>query len=171
MVRMIRLAVSMLAMISIAPRLDAQAVGGAQQPNRGVLEQRLRERVAQVTRTRLGLGDAQMAKLQAVNSSYAPRLGDLQLRERETRQQLRRQMTAPTPDQTEVGRLLDNLLGLQRQRISLMESEQKDLSAFLTPVQRAKYMALQAEIKRRADQLRGQNGPMMRGRAGNRPPR
>ena len=171
MVKMIRLAVSMLAMISIAPRLDAQAVGGAQQPNRGVLEQRLRERVAQVTRTRLGLDDAQMAKLQAVNSSYAPRLGDLQLRERETRQQLRRQMTAPTPDQTEVGRLLDNLLGLQRQRISLMESEQKDLSAFLTPVQRAKYMALQAEIKRRADQLRGQNGPMMRGRAGNRPPR
>jgi Spy/CpxP family protein refolding chaperone len=168
---MIRLAGSMIAIITVVSRLDAQAVGGAQQPNRGILEQRLRERVAQVTRNRLGLDDAQMTKLQGVNSNYAPRLGDLQMKERETRQQLRRQMTAPTPDQTEVGRLLDSLLGLQRQRISLMESEQKDLSGFLTPVQRAKYMALQAQIKRRADQLRGQNGPMMRGRAGNRPPR
>jgi Spy/CpxP family protein refolding chaperone len=168
---MIRLVVSMLAMISVASRLDAQGVGGAQQPSRGILEQRLRERVAQVTRNLLGLDDAQMAKLQGVNSAYAPRVGDLQMKERETRQQLRRQMTAPTPDQSEVGRLLDSLLALQRQRISLLESEQKDLSGFLTPVQRAKYMALQAQIKRRADQLRGQNGPAVRGRAGNRPPR
>jgi hypothetical protein len=35
-----------------------------------------------------------------------------------------------------------------------LDAEQKDLGAFLTPVQRAQYMALQAQLKRRADQLR-----------------
>jgi Spy/CpxP family protein refolding chaperone len=109
-----------------------------------------------------------MTKLQAVNARHAPQMAALATRERETRQQLRAQMTSTAPDQATVGKLLDTLLGLQRQRIGLLESEQNELAAFLTPVQRAKYMGLQAQIKRRADQLRPM-GQRPGRRAGNPP--
>jgi len=39
----------------------------------------------------------------------------------------------------------------------LIEAEQKELAAFLTPVQRARYIALQAQFRNRAEQLSRQN--------------
>lgn len=138
------------------------------QQNRPLLEQQLRARVAEITRKRLQLDDAQMAKLGAVNTKYAPQLGKLATDERTTRQQLRQQLVSATPDESVVSGLLDNVLRIQRQRIGLMESEQKDLAEFLTPVQRAKYMGLQAQIRKRVEQLRGMGG-RQRGRAGNGP--
>lgn len=156
--------------IALAGAAKAQPLVTGQQPNRAALEQQLRVRMAEVMQKRLGLNDAQMTQLQAVNARYAPQMGALALQERQTRQQLRMQMTAATPDQARAGQLLDTLIQLQKQRIGLVESEQKDLAAFLTPVQRGRYMALQAQLKRRADQLRRQvGGPgaqMRRGGAG-----
>ena len=159
------------ALISLAISAQAGAQGGNPPQSRPVLEQRLRERVAAITRERLQLDDAQMAKLQAVNARLAPQLAAVAAQERQTRQQLRAQLMLASPDQNVVGTLLDSILRLQKQRIALLESEQKDLSAFLTPVQRAKYMALQAQIRRRAEELRGQNARGPRRRAGNPPPR
>lgn len=163
--------VVLVALLAGANGLDAQGVAGTQQPDRTALEQRLRQRVAQVTRQRLGLDDARMAQLEGVNSRYAPQIGSLSAQERESRQQLRRQMTSASADQAEVARLLDNLLRLQKQRVSLLESEQRDLAVFLTPVQRARYMGLQAQIRRRVEQLRRQDSPPLGGRARNRQPR
>ena len=136
---------------------------------RPILEQQLRERMAEVTRKRLQLSDVQMVKLQAVNSGYAPQLGKLAGDERATRQQLRVQLSGANPDEAEVGRLLDTMLRIQRQRLTLLESEQKDLSGFLTAVQRAKYIGLQQQLRRRAEQLRGPGPGRPGGRAGNRP--
>jgi protein CpxP len=161
--------VSAILVCAATANVEAQAVGGAQPQTRSALEQQLRQRMAQVVRNRLQLDTAQMAQLQNVNERYAPQLGGLATQERETRQRLRKQMTAATPNQDEVGKLLDNLLRLQRQRVGLLESEQKDLSVFLTPVQRAKYMGLQAQIKRRAEQLRRQNVLGAAGRARTQP--
>ena len=150
---------------------SAQAQGGPPRQNRPGLEQQLRQRVAEITRKRLQLDDTQMSKLQAVNARFAPQLAALVTQERQSRQQLRSQMTAPAPDQGQVASLLDNLLRIQKQRIELMESEQKELSAFLTPVQRAKYLALQNEIRRRAEQLRSGAAGGARRRAQMEPPR
>lgn len=161
----------MLTVLATAARSDAQAVTGTPPPNRTALEQRLRERIAQITRNRLGLDDAKMAQLEVVNSRFVPEMNSLAAQERDTRQQLRRQMTSAAPDQSDVARLLDNLFRLQRQRIALLESEQKELAMFLTPVQRAQYMGLQAQIRRRADQLRRPNAARFGGRARDRLPR
>lgn len=164
---------SVIAAVALSLTLAAQAgaQGGGAPQNRAVLEQQLRERVATITRRRLQLDDAQMSKLQEVNARLAPQLAALVTQERQTRQQLRTQLTAATPDQDQVSALLDTILRLQKQRMSLLETEQKDLSGFLTPVQRAKYMALQTQIRRRADQLRAGGPPGPRRRAGNPPPR
>lgn len=146
----------------------AQPPATAPQGNRPALEQQLRVRIAEVLRKRLNLTDAQMTQLQQVNSHYAPQMAALASQERQTRQQLRDQITAPAPDQAKVSQLIDAMLGFQRRRVDLVDAEQKDLGAFLTPVQRAEYMALQAQIKRRADQLRRNAGARRAGAGGNR---
>ena len=132
-------------------------------PNRPVLEQQLRERAAKVAQQRIGLTDAQMAQLEQSNSRYAPQLSQIAAQERETRRQLRMEMTAPTPNQQHVGVLLDQSVQLQKQRIALVEQEQKDLSRFMNPVQRARYIALQQEVRRRAQELARQGGQGERG--------
>jgi len=62
------------------------------------------------------------------------------------------------PNQQHVSDLLDASLRLQKQRISIVEAEQKELARFMTPVQRARYIALQQQFRRRTQELSGQNG-------------
>jgi len=138
-------------------------VAGAQparanvQTQRPELEQALRQRMATVTKQRLGLTDQQMTQLEQSNSRFAPQLTQLLASERETRRQLRLELTSPTPNQQHVSTLIDQSLSLQQQRVSIVQAEQKDLARFMTPVQRARYVALQAEFRRRAQEMARQN--------------
>jgi periplasmic protein CpxP/Spy len=125
--------------------------------NRPALEQQFRQRVAKLAQQRIGLTDAQMAQLQQSNARFAPRLNSILAQERETRRQLRLEMTSTTPNQQHVGTLLDQSLQLQKQRIAVVEEEQKDLAGFMTPVQRARYIALQQQFRRRAQELARQD--------------
>jgi len=127
--------------------------------NRPALEQQFRERVAKLTQNRVGLNDAQMAQLEQSNARFAPQLAQVAAQERETRRQLRVEMTsAGQPNQQHVSDLLDASLTLQKERIGIIEEEQKDLARFMNPVQRARYIALQQQFRRRAQELDGQNG-------------
>ena len=124
---------------------------------RPVLEQQLRQRMAAVTRQRLGLNDQQMAQLEQSNARFAPQLQQLLASERETRRQLRVELTSPTPNQQHVSTLIDQTISFQKQRVSIVEAEQKDLARFMTPVQRARYVALQTEFRRRAQEMAREN--------------
>jgi len=64
---------------------------------------------------------------------------------------------AGQPNQQHVSDLLDASVRLQKQRIAIIEEEQKDLARFMTPVQRARYIALQQQFRRRAQELDRQN--------------
>jgi len=136
----------------------AQAGGKpAGDANRPALEQQFRERVAKLAQERIGLSDAQMGQLQQSNARFAPRLNGIAAQERETRRQLRMEMTSPTPNQQHVSSLLDQSLELQKQRIDIVGQEQQDLARFMTPVQRARYVALQQQFRRRAQELSRQD--------------
>jgi len=158
MTRTIRL--TMLALsLSAAPAFGQPVRTGNTQANRPALEQQFRERVAGLAQQRIGLSDAQMAQLEQSNARFGPQLNQLAAQERETRRQLRLEMTSPgEPNQQHVSDLLDRALQLQKQRIAIVEAEQKDLARFMTPVQRARYIALQQQFRRRAQELAGQNG-------------
>jgi periplasmic protein CpxP/Spy len=151
---------AILAALILSPALGAaaQQTSGKPAPNRAALERQLRERTAEITRTRLGLNDAQMQQLERVNARFAPQLSSVAMQERDARRQLRQQMMAGNQaDQARVSGLIDTSLRLQKQRIALIEAEQKELAAFLTPVQRARYIALQAQFRNRAEPLARQN--------------
>ena len=138
---------------------DASAVAPARQaqaPNarRLELEQQLRERTGEVVKRQLNLSDEQMTRLQATNRDFEQQRTSLMVRERETRQALRAQLlSGDSANQTRVGQLLDQSIQLQRQRLELLQNEQRELGKFLTPVQRAKYFGIQTEVRKRAQQL------------------
>lgn len=162
MVRRMTLALALLG----APLSAAAAQGGAPAPERAQLEQRLRERLARVVQQRLALDQAQMRRLQATSQRFEKQRLDLVRQERDARMQLREELVdSSSADQAKVSGLIDRLLGLQRQRLDVLAAEQKELATFLTPIQRAKYLALQDQLRRRVEQMR-QRQAGRRGQAG-----
>ena len=136
-----------------------------------MLEQRLRERTGEIVQRRLQLTEDQMKQLQSTNKQFEARRADMIAREREVRRDLRMQMMAEKPDQNKVSQLLDQTMQLERQRLDLVQNEQRELAKFMTPVQRARLFAIQNELRRRTQEMRNRR-PMDRGNlAPDRPPR
>lgn len=155
-------AIAVLAFVAaLSPGLNAQTPQppGAN-PRRQMLEQQLRERTGQMVQRRLQLTDAQMQKLQATNRQFEQQRTALLSRERDTRRALREEILAgDKANQQKVAQLLDQTMLMERQRLELMQNEQRELAKFLTPVQRAKLFGVQNELRRRAQEMRGGRMP------------
>src|SRR5687767_11900180 len=138
-----------------AQRLDRRPGRPAQQapgPGGGALERQFRERLAEVVRRRLNLDDAQMRQLRQVNERIESSRMGLLREERQVRTSLRAEVLAgDDADQAKVSQLLDDALRIQRRRLDLIEAEQRALSAFMTPIQRAQYFAIQDDLRRRLE--------------------
>lgn len=149
-------------------RRDARAAqtGDVQDRSAGAAAERLRAEgalraaLARAVRERLNLTDQQATRLMEVNK----RFGDDRLRltrdELRIRRDLRQAIAAGDSTRSpETARLLDGLLDVQRQRLELQQKEQAELSEFLTPEQRARYLGMMEQLRRRiqarADSARG----------------
>ena len=157
----IRGALALLATLAVLSSPATAQPAGA----RGRLEQQVRERIGRAVQQQLGLTDAEAQRLQQVNQRYEEQRRDLVRQEREARQGLRREvLRGDSADQKRAEAMLTSLLQLQRRRLDLVQAEQRDLAQFLTPVQRAKYLALQDQMRRRVEEMR--RGNQRRGPAG-----
>ncbi|HXT17855.1 MAG TPA: Spy/CpxP family protein refolding chaperone [Gemmatimonadaceae bacterium] len=138
---------------------------GAPDPQQA-LRRQIRDRFAEVVRRQLALTDDQAKQLKQVDDKYQQQRQSMQRDEREARQGLRALLedTTATPDAGKVDQYLNRLVQGERKRADILEGEQKDLSAFLNPVQRAKYMALREQLQHRIADLTAQ------GRRGGPPP-
>ena len=150
-----------LAIVVGAGELPAQPTRGQTVPGtshaapRSQLEAKLRRGLWRIVKNRVGLTDAQMTQLAATNRSFDARRRTLAAQERAERQALRREALAGAhADQPRIAASIDKVLQIQRNRVDLQIEEQRALSAFMTPLQRAKYAALQEQLRRRADGLR-----------------
>lgn len=143
-----------------APALEAQQPPVAPPAQRDSLEARVRQRMGQVIKRELGLNDDQMRRLQATNRRFEGQRRALFEQEREVRTGLRDEMASgDTTRNAQVSALLDQMLGLQRKRLELLEAEQKELATFLTPIQRARYFGMEEQIRRRVMEMREQGTP------------
>ena len=166
-----------------ATTIGAQATAGraegtmplprtAQGVPRESLEARVRSRMTAVVRAQLGLTDEQARRLAATNQRLDGRRRALVNQEREARASLRVQLDrGDSANAAQVSTLLDRMLQLQRSRLELMEEEQRDLATFLTPVQRARFLGLQEQVRQRIEGMQlpagarpGPGGGAMRGR-------
>ncbi|MDQ8163715.1 MAG: Spy/CpxP family protein refolding chaperone [Gemmatimonadota bacterium] len=121
---------------------------------REVLERRFHERVDAIVKQRLRLTDEQHLKLRDVASRTEEARRALRRDELTTRMALRRELVAKDrADETKVADLLDQVPRLERRKLDLLESEQRELAKFLSPVQRARYFGLQDELRRGMHEL------------------
>ena len=133
--------------------------GGGVGPDRAALEQQVRARLGQMMKKQMGLTDAQMSKLQETNRKFDEKRRLLVDQERDVRMSLRDEMLNPDSSRSaQVSGLLDRVVRVQRQRVDLLEQEQKELSGFLTPLQRAKYYGAEEQMRRRMQNMRQQQG-------------
>jgi hypothetical protein len=148
-----------------AVALDAEAAQAQREPGGGPgrggagrpqMEQQLRRRLWQIAKERVGFTDAQMSQLERTSRQYDERRRALAVEERAQRATLRQELLAPdaTANQDRVAKALDRLHQLQRERVDLQIAEQREFATFMTPVQRARYAALQEQLRRRVDSLR-----------------
>lgn len=138
-----------------AVSLPAQDTATAAVEHRHELERRLTARIGAVVREQLGLTADQARRLQEVDRRYQPERRRLMHQEMELRRGLRQQIAAgESADQRATAGLLDRLAALQRERLELQAREQRELAAFLTPLQRAKLLGLQADLHRRVILMR-----------------
>lgn len=157
----------LLALCLVSGIATAQRAGGGNQ--RAELEARFRQQLARVVQERVGLSDDQMAQLGPMNQRHAEQRRALQTEERAARVALQRALRNPdAADSAEVSRLLQRLVDAQKRRAVLLEIEQRDLATIMTPIQRARFMALQEQLRRQIEQRRGANQGQGRRRA---PPR
>ena len=140
--------------VAVAQRADGR---GDLRPNlqRAQMEQQLRRNLWQIAKERIGFSDAQMTQLARTSGKFDERRRALAQDERAQRQVLRQELLADEKaDQGRVAKSLDRLHQLQRDRVDLQIEEQREFATFMTPVQRAKYAALQEQVRRRVEALR-----------------
>ncbi len=142
----------------IRPMRPAPAQGV--QPHRQALEQQFRQRSEQIVRQRLNLSDDQVNRLRSVNANIGGQRNALLQQERAVRMNLRDEMgKGSSADQAKVAQLMAQAHDLQGKRFALQQDEQQQLSSFMTPVQVAQYVGLQAQIRQRIREMqRGANG-------------
>lgn len=144
--------------LGVATVAAAQQPGGSPPP-RGELEAELRRGFARVVRQRVGLSDDQMRRLAPIAQKLATERARLQLDEREARMELGRILRDTVQaDTVKVVSLLSQLLEVQKRRVQLQEQEQKDLAAIMTPIQRARFLGLQEQLRRQMEERRRGRG-------------
>lgn len=149
-----------------APRQAPPAPGAqARGPmNRAQLEQQIRDRIGTQLKNQLKLNDEQFGKLQATNKKFEEKRRLLVEQERDARMGMRDLLIAgDTTNQAKVSAALDKMLQIQRQRFELVEQEQKELAGYLSPMQRARFLGMQEQMRRRVDELRAGRGAMRPG--------
>lgn len=150
--------------------------GGAVRQNRQEMEQRVRIRLHNLLKTQLGLSDEGMRQLSDVNQRFDRQRRELNRREMMTRVTLRQEVLKhDSANPGRIEQLLSDQFRIERERIDLTEAEQRELSKFLTPVQRARYLGVQEQMRREMDQLRRRGmqpmgDPPPGGMRGRRPP-
>lgn len=120
--------------------------------------ERLREQVVQRFlenyRSQAGLTDQQYGRLESVVRRQWQVRREMQERERDIVAALQGQLRpGVAADRDSVGRLLDQLNALQRERVERLETEQEEVKAFLDPVQRAQLVLAWARLERQVQDL------------------
>jgi Spy/CpxP family protein refolding chaperone len=147
----------LLATVSVS----ATAQGGPPDAaRRDSLEARVRARMAVMLRNQVGLNDEQVRRLQQTSRRFDGQRRTLFEQERQVREDLRSALVAgDSAADAQVAALLDRTIQVQRERLDLLEAEQRELASFLTPRQRARLFGLEEQMRRRLQDLQDARTP------------
>jgi hypothetical protein len=149
------LVLGIAAFAALSGSLGAQ--DSAVRRDREDLRRRFQERFGAVVKQRLQLTDSQAVRLGETNRRFEDQRRLLLEQERDVRMSLRDELLSQEQgrgNQERVSALLDRAIRVQRQRVELLETEQRELARFLNPVQRAKLLGMQEQLRRNATEMR-----------------
>lgn len=150
------LAAGSLAAPALAQRPQQQRAQPGQE--RARLEGDIRRGFARAVRQRVGLSEDQMRRLGPVTQRHEQQRRQLQMEERRTRMALHALLRDSSADSSGISQHLQTLVDLQKRRVQVLEAEHRDLATIMTPLQRARYMAVQEQLRRRMEQMRQRRG-------------
>ncbi|MEP6730018.1 MAG: hypothetical protein ABJE10_05250 [bacterium] len=135
-------------------RQQQRQSGDAPGVQRQRLEQQVRQSFWKVAKQRIGFTDEQMLRVEQTSKKYDVRRRELAQQEKAQRVSLRSEMLADSAaNQGAIASSLDKLHDLQRQRLDMQTEEQKELATYMTPLQRAKFLALQEQVRKRLQEI------------------
>jgi len=145
-------------MITLAPALAAQepADSGADvvpSAQAQQLRQRIRQRWTEHVRTTLALNDEQATKLQGTEQRFEEQRQPLRARQREITATLNGELAAGTPNQEHVTQLMNQRQENQRKLQEINRSEDREMQAYLSPVQRARYQEERRRFQERVAEV------------------
>ena len=118
------------------------------------LQQQVRRTLWRVTKQRIGFSDEQMLRLEQTSQRYDQERRQLAIEEKALRVGLRREILADsTANQSTIASALDRMHAVQQRRLDLQAEEQKEFSSFMTPLQRARFAALQEQVRKRLQEF------------------
>ena len=118
------------------------------------LQQQIRRTLWRVTKQRIGFTDEQMLRLERTSQRYDQERRQLAIEEKALRVDLRREILADsTANQSTIASALDRMHAVQQRRLDLQAEEQKEFSSFMTPLQRARFAALQEQVRKRLQEF------------------
>ena len=125
------------------------------QPNRNQqLQQQVRRSLWKVAKERIGFSDDQMLQLARTSQRFDQQRRMLAQEEKAQRVGMRAEILADSDaNQSSIAAALEHLHAVQQRRLDLQADEQKEFATFMTPLQRAKFMALQEQVRRRLQDL------------------
>lgn len=135
-------------------RLEQQGADGSLPARRQLLEQQVRRTFWKAAKQRIGFTDEQMQKLERTTQRFDVQRRELGQQEKAQRVALRAQILADSSaNQAAIASALDQLHDIQRRRLDLQAEEQREFASFMTPLQRAKFLAMQEQVRRRMQEL------------------
>lgn len=152
--------------LTAASPLSAQRMPPGGNQNRADLEQRVQARFAEVMKVRLGLSDADAARLSRTMESFAVQRRRLHQDEQAVRARVDALLRQPQATDDEALAVLGSMEDIRERETRLLRAEQEALLQVLTPVQLVRFHGLRAQLGERVQQLRGGQGPMGGGQGG-----
>jgi hypothetical protein len=165
--------VLMMLLVAVAPMLAAQRPGDSTQAPPGDVEglrRQIEERFHQRVREQLGLTNDQDTRLRTTQERFRARRQDLLARNRGIEDALDDQMRPGVAANADsVRKLMDARQALSGDRLRMEQEEDREMSGYLSPVQRAQFQRMRENFMRRVQQLRNERrqrglGPMGGGR-------
>jgi Spy/CpxP family protein refolding chaperone len=141
---------------ALAAQQPADTAGGGGVQAEG-LRQQVRQRWSMQVRQQLNLTDDQAAKLRATEDRFFERRREILIGQRAVLQGLRGQLQpGVAADADSVRKLLDEREQNRAAAMQLDRDEDKEMTAYLSPVQRARYQLMRQRLQERIAEMRRQ---------------
>ncbi len=140
---------------------------GDDSPEAVRMRQQIETRFGAQVQEMLGLTDQQATQLRATLGTYAPKRRAMEREERGIKRALQAQLRPGIAANSDsVGRLVDRLLDLKVQYVKSFVDEDKDMTKYLTPVQRAQFLVMRERLMARIEEIRQQRQQQFRQQGG-----